>query len=212
MKTMIARVAVIGALLAAGTAHAQDFATYKPRQSMYILNYEVSSAVGSFSDKGIKDTSWRGIGFEGRSWLNDRFSVGFGFDFNRFSQTFSNLTTTTAGGGTLSGPVYRYADQFALKGVAHAYLLRGGPVEPYVGLGLGGVWSYAYGQTADLAKTDNTFDFIMSPEVGITLALARGASTAGLNLAFRYNYSTADFLQVKDAQTIQVLVGLFGAY
>ena len=59
MKTMIARAVVIGTLLAAGTANAQWYETYRPHQSMYVFNYEVSAPVGSFSDNYISSTSWR---------------------------------------------------------------------------------------------------------------------------------------------------------
>ena len=211
MKNLIIRAAVVGALLVAGTARAQDFTSYKPRQSMYILNYEISGAVGKFEDY-VSDTSWRGMSFEGRSFLNDRLSVGFGFNFNRYSETFSLLEQTTPSGGTLSGPVYRYADQFALKGLVHGYLLRGGVVEPYAGVGIGGVWTYSYSQSADFSRTDNGFDLILSPEIGMTLMAAKGASSLGLNFALRYNWTTADFANVTDAQTFAVGIGLFGAY
>jgi hypothetical protein len=211
MKTMIARAAVVGALLAASAADAQGYTTYRPNESMFIFNYEVSSAVGSFSDDFISDTSWRGFSFEGRSMVAPRLSVGLGFNYNRFKQTDSNLTTTTSTGGTLSGPVYRYADQLAVKGLVHGYLMEG-PLRPYLGVGIGGVWSYSYSQLADLVSSDDGFDFIVSPEIGLMFTLARGASSLGLNAAFRYNYTTADFGDVDNAQSIAFVVGLFGAY
>ena len=210
MKTLIVRAAVVGALLAAGTAEAQ-FETYRPRQSMYIFNYEVSDAIGDFSDNFVSETSWRGFSFEGRSMVSERISAGIGFTYNRFEQTHDNLVQSAGNGGTISGPVYRYADQLAVKGLVHAYLLQG-PVQPYLGVGLGGVWSYSFAQIADLGQSDSDFEFIASPEVGLTFTAARGASSLGLNLAFRYNYTTADFLQVEDAQSIVVAIGLFGAY
>ena len=211
MKTMILKAAVVGALLAAGAAHAQGFETYRPRQTMTMFNYEMSSAVGSFSDDFVSDTSWRGFSFEARSMVKERLSAGISFTYNRFDQTYSNLTLDRPNGGTISGPVYRYSDQLAVKGLLHAYF-SDGPIQPYAGVGIGGVWSYAYAQTADLANADDGFDFIVSPEVGLTLTAARGASSLGLNAALRYNYTTADFLSVDDAQSITVVVGLFGAY
>lgn len=210
MKTMIARVAVLGALLAAGGARAEGF-DYRPSQSLFLLNYEVSSPLGSFSDRFVSDTSWRGLSFESRSMIHPAVSAGFGFAFNRFEQTYSNVSVATASGGVLSGPVYRYADQFALKALVHGYLLEG-PLRPYLGLGIGGVWSYSHSQSADLASPDNGFDFILSPEAGLIFAMARGGASAGLNLAVRYNYTTADFGQVSNAQTLAVVVGIFGAY
>jgi hypothetical protein len=211
MNDRIARAAVVGALLAAGSAHAQDFETYRPKQTMTMFNYEMSSPLGSFSDDFVSDTSWRGFSFEARSLVAPRISVGIGFNFNRYDQTYDELTLDLDSGGTLSGPVYRYADQLAIKGLLHYYLLEG-PIQPYVGAGIGGAWTYAFAQSADIADSDDGFDFIVSPEAGLTFTAARGASSLGLNAALRYNYSTADFLQVDDAQSITVVVGLFGAY
>ncbi len=212
MKTMIARVLVVGALLgAAGAAQAQWYESYRPHESIYLFNYEISNALGSFSDNFIDAASYRGFGFEGRSMVRDRISVGLGFDFNRFSQTHSLLSQTAANGGTISGPVYRYADQFAMKALVHAYF-SGGALRPYAGFGIGGVWSYSYSQIADLGVSNDGFDFIISPELGVTWTAAKGASSAGLNLAIRYNYTTADFQKVTDAQSFAVVLGLYTAY
>ncbi len=210
MKNMIARALVVGALLAAGSAHAQWYDTYRPRETLYLFNYEVSSALGSFSDKFVSDTSWRGFGFEGRSMIRPGLSLGLGFDFNRYSQSYS-LKTATSGLTTVSGPLYNYADQFGMKVLVHGYLTTGS-LRPYIGGGIGGVWSYSYSQTADLSKSDNGFDFILAPEVGVLWTAARGASSAGVNLAVRYTYTTADFQKVTDAQSLQVVLGLFTGY
>jgi hypothetical protein len=211
MKTTIAGAALAAALLAAGTAHAQGFETYRPRQTMTMFNYEMSQPIGSFSDDYIDETSWRGFSFEARSMIRERFSAGIGFTYNRFDQDFDNVSITTGTGGTLSGPVFRYTDQLGVKGLFHFYLGEGA-LQPYLGVGLGGIWSYAYSQTADFANTDDGFDFIASPEVGLLLTAAKGASSVGLNVAFRYNYTTADFGAVDDAQSLALVVGLFGAY
>ncbi len=212
MKSMIVRTVVAGALLAlAGGAKAQWYESYRPHESIYIFNYEISSAVGSFSDNFINAASYRGFGFEGRSMVRDRLSVGLGFDFNRYSQTHSMLSEASGNGGTISGPVYRYADQFAMKALFH-YYFGGGALRPYAGVGIGGVWSYSYSQVADLGVADDGFDFILSPEVGLTWTAARGASSVGLNLAVRYNYTTADFQKVTDAQSFAVMLGLFTSY
>jgi hypothetical protein len=210
MKNVIARVVVVGALLAAGTARAQWYDTYKPHESLYLFNYEVSSALGSFSDEFVTSTSWRGFGFEGRSMVRDGLSVGLGFDFNRYSQQY-DLKTVTTGATTISGPLYNYADQFSMKFLVHKYLGRGS-LRPYLGGGIGGVWSYSFSQTADFSVGDNGFDFVAAPEIGLLWTAARGASSAGVNLALRYTYTTADFQKVSDAQSLQVILGLYTGY
>lgn len=211
MKTTIARAAVIGVLLAAGVAQAQGYQTYRPRSSMIIFNYEMSTPLGSFSDDFVSDTSFRGWSFEWRSMVAERISAGIGFTYNRYSQTYSNLVMSLPSGGTFSGPVYRYADQIGLKALIHGYLMDG-PLRPYLGVGIGGVWSYGYAQTADLTNSDNGFDFLLSPEAGVVFTAAKGASSVGLNAAIRYNFTTADILRASNIQTLSYVIGIFGAY
>jgi hypothetical protein len=211
IKNTLRALAAVSTLLAATAAHAQ-MEGYRPLQSLYILNYEMSGPIGSFSDNYINNWSFRGMSFEGRSMVREKFSVGLGVNFNRYDQTYDMLVQSSPGGGTISGPVYRYADQFAIKALFHAYLMDKGRFLPYVGVGIGGVWTYAYGQTSNIALSDNGFDFIVSPEVGLALNLSQGASRAGLNLAFRYNYTTASFAKVNDLQSLTGALGLYFAY
>ncbi len=211
IKTTLRALAAAAALLAATSAHAQ-FETYRPLSSMYLLNYEMAGPIGSFSSSFISNTSWAGMSFEARSMVREKFSIGLGVTWNRWNETFDMLTQTTSGGGTISGPVYRYADQFGLKALFHAYLIDKGRILPYLGVGIGGVWTYAYGQTSNIAQANNQFDFIVSPEVGVALKLGSGASNAGLNLAFRYNYTTASFAKVNDLQSLVGVVGFYFGY
>ena len=211
MKTTIARAAVVGALLAAGAAQAQSWDTYRPKESLNFFNYEMSLPVGSFNDKFISETSFRGFGFDARSMMNDHFSVGIGIDWNRYQQTYDQKSLDLGGGNVLSGPVYRYADQFALTGLLHGYL-RQGIFLPYAGLRIGGVWTYAYQQSADLSNSDNTFSFILAPEIGATITGAKGASSVGLNVAVRYNWTNAKFFKVSDASAFQFVIGLYAGY
>ncbi len=213
MKNAIARTVVVATLLAlARAADAQWYETYRPRETMYLFNYEVSNALGSFSDKFVSETSWRGFGFEGRSMVRDQLSLGLGFDFNRYSQTHPMLTQAAHNGGTISGPVYRYADQFAIRALAHYYLMRG-PMQPYVGLGIGGVWSYSFQQIADLQASQDGFHFIIDPEIGLLYQLMRGRTSLDLNLAFRYTFTTSDVgRSTGTTQTISPILGLAWAY
>jgi hypothetical protein len=53
----------------------------------------------------------------------------------------------------------------------------------------------------------------VSPEVGVALTAAKGASTAGLNLAVRYNYTTFDFSDdVQNIQSLGFVMGLFASF
>ncbi|HVI93039.1 MAG TPA: outer membrane beta-barrel protein [Anaeromyxobacter sp.] len=216
MRTSIVRI-VIAAVLLAGTARAaeESWMSYRPHQTVFVVNWEISGPIGGFSNY-ISDTSLRGISFEARSFVRDQLSLGLSFSWNRFDQTFDLVTvpvnTTSITNGTASGPVFRYADQFGIRGLAHYYLGHSQMLQPYLGVGIGGAWNYAYQQVADLTSSQSNFNFIVSPEVGAMIWLAHGASNAAVNIAFRYTYTTATAGREHDLQWLSGIVGLAWGY
>ena len=213
MKT-IARLALLSSLLLAGAARAQSSTwastgDYHPNGTLWVLNWEAAKPIADF-DKYISNTSFRGFSFEGRSWIRKNLTVGMSASWNRYSQTF-DLVTVPFTGGTVSGPVYRYADMFALRGLVHLYMSEGN-LRPYAGAGIGGAWAYAYQQSADLTTSQSNFNFIISPEVGFMYAVASGGTTVGLNAALRYTFTTATVGQYHDAQTASLILGLTWGY
>jgi outer membrane protein W len=213
MRTAIVRIAIAAALLLSSSARAEEAwvttPTYRPHQTLFLVNWEIAGPIGSFGDY-IDDTSLRGGSIEFRSFVSDKVSLGLSFSWNRFDQTF-DLVTAPITNGTASGPVFRYADMFGVRGLAHYYLTQG-QLQPYLGVGIGGAWSYAYQQVADLSDTQENFNFIVDPEVGVLYWLAKGGTTAALNLAFRYTYTTATVGREHDAQTLSGIVGFAFGY
>jgi hypothetical protein len=216
MRNAIARIALASALLLTGVARAQSdswsMGTYRPNQTIWLFNWEIAGPIGDFG-KYISDTSLRGFSFEGRSFIRDNISFGLSFSWNRFYQTY-DLITMPITSGAASGPVYRYADMFGIRAIGHYYFMHG-PLQPYLGVGLGGVWDYAYQQVADLTASQSHFDFIGSPEVGLLYKAASGGTSVGLNVALRYTFTTAKFGQYQtfnDAQTLSGIVGITAGY
>ena len=201
-------------LLGAWPASAQynGWTEYKPNSTLFTMGYQMSQPMGGLHDY-IGAASFRGVAFDWRSMLNKVFSGGIRFTWNRFNETTSNMTLQTQTGGTLSGPVFRYADQFALEGVAHYYLDTGSSTfSPFLGVGIGGVWSSSYQQTADLGSSQSGFYFITSPELGLLVTLAKGSTNVGLNLAVAYHFTTASFRNVSNAQSLAETIALTFAY
>ncbi|MGZ3481273.1 MAG: hypothetical protein ACXU81_13040, partial [Myxococcaceae bacterium] len=201
---------LLGALPA--SAQYSGWTEYRPASTLFTMGYQMAQPIGGLHDY-IGAASFRGVTFDWRSMLTKDFSGGIRFNWNRFNETFPLLTQTTSTGGTLSAPVFRYADQFALEGIAHYYF--GGSdsaFTPYLGVGIGGVWSSSYQQTADLGTSQSGFYFITSPEVGLMITLAKGSTTAGLNLAVMYNFTTISFKNVSNAQSLAETVALTFAY
>ncbi len=230
MNTHLARVAIASLLLLAGSAsRAQDqypqYGTYAAKdgfqlgQSLVVVNWEIAAPIYGFHNY-ISDWSLRGFSVEGRRMIRPKISLGGSFSWNRWSQTYNNLSIPVSGGanagisnGVLSGPIYRYADMFALRALAHYYLMEG-PIQPYVGVGIGGVWGYSYQQVVDLTTAQNGFYFIIDPEVGALIQVAKsGTSSFNLNLALRYTFTTVDMGRVTgDAQTFSIIAGIAWAY
>ena len=215
MRTAIIRIAIAAALLA-GTARAQDdeywvtTPSYKPDLTLFIVNWEISGPIGSFADY-IDNPSLRGGSIEFRSFLSNNVSLGLSFSWNRFEQTFDELHVPISN-GMVSGPLFRYADMFGVRGLAHYYLNKDNALRPYLGIGIGGAWNYAYQQVADIADSQDNFNFIVNPEVGLLYWFAQGGTSAAVNLAFRYTYTTATMGREDNAQMLSGIVGLAFGY
>jgi outer membrane protein W len=209
MKTTIVRALVAVALLAGSTAQAQ-VSSYRPDRSLWLVGWGLAQPLGNLADFQ-SGSGLEGFGMEFRSIVKPRISAGLAFDYNRFERTKSMETFERPGGGAVSAPTYRYADQFGIKVTGHYYLMEN-DLKPYVGAGVGGNWSYAYLQTADLASTDHDFTIIMTPEVGVLWEVAKGRSSVAINVALRYNFTVANFFGVDNAQWLSEMIGISVAY
>jgi opacity protein-like surface antigen len=209
MKTHILRALVAAAVALLGSTAQAQWDTYRPDRSLWLVGWGLAQPIGDM-DKYQSGTSTSGFAMEFRSLVKPAVSVGLAFDFNRFDRT-SSLETLTRGFGTLSAPVYRYADQFGIKATGHFYALKG-KLRPYLGAGIGVNWGYSYAQTADLAQTDTSFTILLTPEAGLLLDLAAGKTSVAINAAVRYNYTPGSLLNVSDPQWLSEVVGISVAY
>jgi len=216
MNRALAPAALAALVLAASPASAQydGWTTdYHPNKSLFTLGYVMSQPLGSFHDY-ISSASFRGFTFDWRSLFVKDFAAGLRFTWNRYNQSTAETSLSTAGGGTLTAPLFRYADQFAVEAVG-TYFINTGPTSmftPFLTVGIGGVWSNTYQQSVDLGTSQDGFYFIVSPELGLNIALMRGGTQASLVLAVLYNFTTASFRNVSDAQSIAETIGLTFAY
>jgi opacity protein-like surface antigen len=213
LKTNVLRVVVASVLLFGAAARAQwNIGTpgVGQGQTLWQLNWEVLGPIGDFKNY-ISDWSLRGFSLEGRYLINKNIAVGGSFSFNRWEQTYGMITAPVAIGnvnGVVTGPLYRYNDMFGLRATAHYYFDVGGAIQPYAGFGIGGVWSYAYQQVVDLSRSQDSFNFIIDPEVGVLATLLKGSTSLALNFGFRYTFTTASPGQTSNASTIGFIIGL----
>jgi hypothetical protein len=179
-------------------------------KSLFLIGWGLAQPIGELQDFQ-SGTSVAGMSLEFRSAVRPRVSVGLAFDYNRFEKTRTLEVVQQPRDAVVSGATYRYSDQFGIKVTLHGYMLDG-PLRPYAGVGIGGDWSYSYLQSADLAWTESGFHFIATPELGLVWVIAEGGTSVALNLAVRYNYSTASFLNVDNAQWLSEVIGITASY
>ncbi len=174
-----ATAALAALLLAAWPASAQydtgGWTNYRPSKTLFNVGWQMSQPIGNFHNNYITGTSFRGFTFDWRSIVQKSFSAGVRFNWNRYTNSLSNINATTPAGGTLTGPAFRYADQFAVSAIGHYYFDTGGGdslLLPYVGLGLGGVWSNSY--TASEVLVVATISAIDKSKMVVTLMGPKG--------------------------------------
>jgi len=215
MNRAIAPAALAALVLAAWPASAQQsgWEEYRPNKTLFTAGYQISQPLGSFHDY-TGGTSFRGFTFDWRSILGANFSAGLRFNWNRWNENQALATVTTPSGGTMSGPTFHVADQFGVQAIGHYYfdMGRDSRLLPFLGVGLGGVWSNSRQQTIDLVSSQDGFYFIATPELGLMFNLARGATTAALNLSVLYNFTTASFRNVSNASALVETIGMTFSY
>jgi opacity protein-like surface antigen len=217
MKTYLARAVAVAVLLCAGaTAQAQyssgkrPYSGFNPGETLVAANYEISAPLSDLKSF-ISDWSFRGFSVEGRYMLANRLSVGGSLAINRFQTTNTNAQVAI-NNGVITGPVFRYFDTFAIRAIAHYYLMDG-PIQPYVGAGIGGTWAYSYQQVVDIGRSTDNFNFIVDPEVGVLWEITHGPTSLHLNLAIRYTYTTASLVKGSNAQWATLpVIGLAWSY
>jgi len=217
MNRALATTALLSAALLISSPAAAEpagWTDYHPSRTLFSTGWQISQPLGSLHDY-VGSTSFRGLTFDFRSMVVPDISVGLRFSWNRYNENQAQVQQQTSSGGTISGPVFHYADQFGLTAIGHYYFgdkRRDTTFVPYVGLGLGGAWNNSYQQTVDLGFSQNGFYFLAQPELGLNINLAKGQTTAALTLAVLYNYSTASFREVSNAQAITETFGFTFAY
>ncbi|MFZ5876580.1 MAG: hypothetical protein ACOYXU_09240 [Nitrospirota bacterium] len=150
------------------------------KDSWGIFNYEISfptSETGDFID----ETSFRGIGFEGR-WFNSRnTSIGYSFDWNVLHEMTDRAVTV--GNVTLSGTQDRTINAFPFLVTGHYYM---GPDNMFFA-GMGGGLYYAERRfdIGIFSFDSEEWHLGVAPEIGVSTEISYDVRAV---LALRYNY------------------------
>ncbi len=158
------------------------FATKGYSQDSYMsIQYEVSFTSGDLGDF-ISAVSWRGAYFEYRKAIRDNLFVGVDVGWNVFYEK-KNFDTYTSGVETISGVQYRYQNEVPILVSAEYFISSSNKVKPYIGLGIGTMYSERVVDMGMFRKEENPWHFAIKPEIGFLMEMSY--STA-LKLSAKY--------------------------
>lgn len=155
----------------------------RAQQWFWGMEYMVSSSSGDTKDFA-NQFSWRNFGIEGRYQLKDNISAGLYFAWNVFAEQTDTVITAFQG-FDVSGVQYRYVNAFPMMATAHYYFGQRRGIRPYVGTGLGTIYSEYRLEIGTVAFVANQWHLAFAPEIGVIIPINWNAR-AMLNA--RYNY------------------------
>jgi opacity protein-like surface antigen len=200
LRSLAAAALLLWAAPATADAYLDD---WHPYQTYWSVGWEAAFPVGSLQNNWIANPAWLGGAFDIRVGVVGRLSVGVGGSWNWFAQTFPQVTVVEPQ-VTVTAPVYRRLSTFTLRGTAHYYLTQTA-VQPYVGIGVGVVWAETLRQAVNRKDGESTTALALAPEAGF---LFNVVPRVALYVAGRYQFTLADFANVKHAQWITAQAGL----
>jgi hypothetical protein len=156
------------------------------QEMMSGLSYNMGMTTGETRDF-VEDYSWRGFGFEVRSFRGDNFSVGGSFSWNIFDEKTGEVIQLQNQTGAVSGTQIRTFNSFPLMLNAHYYF--GDPsssIKPYAGLNVGTYYITQRLEIGIFQFEENNWHFGLAPEFGLMFPTYSG-SIFFVNA--RYNYA-----------------------
>jgi hypothetical protein len=167
-----------------------SFNTATAQNTFAGISYNMGYTLGNTNDY-VDDYSWRGFGFELRSFIESDISVGMSFGWSVFDEKVDKSNPKNViqlDNGAVSGTQIRYVNTFPIMANFHYYFSKNTrDMSPYVGLSAGGV---SVSQNIDIniyTFEASNWHFMLAPEAGIILPMDFG------NFYFnaKYNYAFA---------------------
>ena len=139
--------------------------SYAQQDSYMSVQYSVSIPTGDMGEY-LSKTSWRGILIEYRGYVNSKVFAGVDAGWNVFYEK-KDYDTYTQGTESLSGIQYRYQNQVPLLATIDYLLMPDNALRPYVGLGIGTMYSERATDMNLYRLKLNSWQFAVKGEVGI---------------------------------------------
>ena len=146
------------------------------------IQYDISFGTGDLGDY-ISAPSFRGASAQYRYAVTENILVGIDAAWNVFyeKRDYDSYTYETM---TLSGVQYRYQNEVPLLVSADYVFNPDKNFQPYIGLGIGTIYSERTTEMGIWYVEENPWQFAMKPEVGFMYKFSYGSA---LKISFKYN-------------------------
>ena len=165
----------------------------KAQESIFSLQYSVGFGTGSVKDF-VDAVSWRGMTMEYRYMTQPSVGLGFETGYNLFYQEMP-YASYTKGVQTLTGKQWRYLHMVPILAAADYYMKPDESFNPFVGLGLGTLFSNRDVDMGVYTVEDEAWQFALRPEVGAIINMQ------SINVIVAAKYVTAFKAGDTDAQS-----------
>jgi outer membrane protein len=153
------------------------------QQSYFSAAYSMGFAGGDLKDY-VSKSSFRGGVVEYRGYVTNNVTAGVDVGWNVFYERM-DYATYTKGTMSLSGIQYRTSNHVPLL-LSADYMLKPDEVfNPYVGFGIGTMYSERETDMGMFQTSENTWHFALKPELGFMYAINQAAD---LKVSARYYY------------------------
>jgi outer membrane protein len=153
------------------------------QKGMTTVSYSVGFPISDLHTY-ISKTSWRGVGLEYQYLVKPNIGVGFSAAWNVFTQA-KDYDTYTVKNASLTGKQWRYSNNVPMLVTGSYYFLPEGKVNPYVGLGVGVMYSKRNTDMSLYTISQDSWNFTLQPYAGV---LIKGGDYVLMNVSAKYLY------------------------
>lgn len=147
---------------------------FSQAENHFAVNYDMSFGTGDLGDF-VSAPSFRGASLQYRYAVTDNILVGADAAWNVFYEK-RDYDSYTDGTMTLSGVQYRYQNQVPLLVAADYIFTPDNDFQPYLGLGLGTMYSERNTEMGIWTLEDNPWQFALKPEAGFLYKFSPGSA------------------------------------
>jgi opacity protein-like surface antigen len=158
-------------------------------QTMTAVEYQMGFGAGKFTDY-ISQASFRGFAFNFRKLVQPQLAVGVEMGWNVFYEEKA-YDVYTIGNTSYAGKQYRYANEFPMLLRADFNLKPGERINPYVGWGVGTLFSIKTNDMGQYRFEDEGWHFAIKPEFGLEIEANENMALT-ISAKYYYGFETSD--------------------